>query len=433
MKKVLLVATGSMLMTSAILGITGFAEEAPTQAGVTVEQNADSKTGYTARFVYYDDEAANVKLQGGFTFYQPGDMYCFGGGRLNADGDIVDQEHLYTPSTWEKGMCRYGDSGYVEDMVYDEESGAWMTSLDLPCGSYLYQYVVVDDDGNEKMVTDPANIPWVNELGASQTRSQFYVPYDDEKQASSDDWTFVFPEENPEDQGSVVWDSYDGIVYEGCESALQQVMVYLPAHYDEKREEPYKTLYLAHGGGGEEGDWFFQGNAGNVVDRLAAEGLSEEFVMVAIDISAGTDEELCKNLTEYTIPYVEKTYNVSTDKNDRALAGLSKGAKFTYTAHYLLDKTFGYFGVFSVGYPSPDYDVVSAANKNIAKLYMGAGFADHTMGASFAEGQIPMVPFAAYCDMNGVEYDGLHVVQGGHDWFTWPQLLQDFVQNFLWK
>ena len=44
-----------------------------------------------------------------------------------------------------------------------------------------------------------------------------------------------------------------------------------------------------------------------------------------------------------------------------------------------------------------------------------------------------MAEFSEYCDENGVEYTGLTVVEGGHDWFTWPQLLKDFVENFLWK
>ncbi|MDO4276243.1 MAG: alpha/beta hydrolase-fold protein [Eubacteriales bacterium] len=410
------------------------AEKEMTEGGVTVEKNEDSRTGYTATFTYYDDKAANVKIQGGFTFYSVGDEYCYSDGRQNEDGGIVDVEnHLYTPENWEPGLARYGDGGYIRDMTKDETTGAWTFSVDLPGGSYLYQYNVIDADGNEELIADPANIPYCNTLGASQVRSQFYVPYDAESQAESDDWTFVFPAENEDDRGTLIWDTYEGYIYEGTDSAVQEAEVYLPAHYDENREEPYKTLYLVHGGGGEEGDWFHQGNAGNIVDRLASEGKTEEFVMVAIDISTGTDEELCKNLSDYTIPYVEKNYNVSSEINDRALAGLSKGAKFTYTAHYLIDDIFGYFGAFSVGYPGPTYDIADAVNLNKAKLYLAGGYADHTMTAAFQEGQIPMVPFSEYLDENNIEYTGLKIVEGGHDWFTWQQILKDFVETYLWK
>lgn len=432
-KRMLTAMMTTTTLSLALLALPASAEENTDQGGVVVEANEDSKTGYTATFTYYNEEAAGVKIQGGFTFYRPGDEYCYSGGRLNEDGDIVDPDHLYTPENWEPGLARYGDAGYVEDMTKDEDSSAWTISVDLPGGSYLYQYIVVDEEGNEEVITDPANIPYCNTLGASQTRSQFYVPYDESKQAETDDWTFVFPAENEEDRGTLIWDTYEGYTYEGSETATQQVEIYLPAGYDADREEPYKVLYLAHGGGGEEGDWFHQGNAGNIVDRLTADGICEEFIMVAIDISAGTDEELCENLTEYTIPYIEENYNVSTETEGRALAGLSKGAKFTYTAHYLVEDTFGYFGAFSVGYPAPTYDIVDAVNTNVAKLYLGCGYADHTMASAFQEGQIPMAEFSEYCDENGVEYTGLTVVEGGHDWFTWPQLLKDFVENFLWK
>ena len=403
------------------------------EGGVIVEANPDSKTGYTATFTYYDEETANVKIQGGFTFYEPGDEYCYAAGRLNEDGDIVSPEHLFTPENWRQDLARYGDSKYIEDMTKDGETGAWTISVDLPGGSYLYQYVVVDAQGNETVITDPENVPYCNSLGAEQARSQFYVPYDAEKQAESDDWTFLFPAEKEEDRGTLIWDTYEGMTYEGSDTAVQQIEIYLPANYDENRETPYKVLYLVHGGGGEEGDWFHQGNAGNVVDRLAAAGVTEEFIMAAIDASTGTNEELCENLTDYTIPYMEANYNVSSAVEDRALAGLSKGAKFTYTAHYLIEDTFGYFGAFSVAYPEPTYTITNAANLDKAKLYLGAGYADQTMETAMDEGQIPMRPFSEYLDENNIEYTGLYIVEGGHDWFTWPQIFYNFVETFLWK
>ncbi len=434
MKKLLSALLAAALAGTMVCGCMAFAEEEDSEGGVVVEENEDSATGYTATFTYYNAGAESVALQGSFCFYEVGDEYLYAAGNLNEDGGLVDTEnHLFTPDNWTAGMVHYGDTSFLEDMDFDEETGAWTISLDLPGGSYLYQYVVTDDEGNEETITDPANIPYCNTLGASQERSQFYVPYDAEKQAESDDWSFVFPAEDEEDRGTLLWDTYEGYTYEGSDTSVQEVMVYLPAHYDADREEPYKTLYLAHGGGGEEGDWFSQGNAGNIMDRLAAEGKIEEFVIVAIDISSGTNDERTENLVDYTIPYVEANYNVSSETEDRALAGLSMGAGFAYTVEYQVEDTFGYFGIFSVGYNSDEYDILEGVNTNVAKLYLGAGFADHTIGASFMPGQTPMAEFSEYLDENGVEYTGLVVVEGGHDWFTWPQLLADFMENFLWK
>lgn len=426
MKKLFVLALVIAMMAS------GTALGALAEVGVVVEANNDSNTGYTAKFTYENAEAANVQIKGGFTFYRVNDIYAIAGGRLNLDDGIISSEHLFTPETWEPGMARVGDSGYVADMTKDED-GDWTMSVNLPGGSYLYQYVVTDKDGNEETITDPANIPYVNTLGASQARSQFFVPYASQKQSESDDWTFVMPMEEVSARGEVLWMEYEGMQFEGADSKLQQMMLYLPAGYDAERAEPYKVLYLCHGGGGEEGDWFHQGNANNIVDRLIAAGDTESFIIAAIDISAGTDAELVENVLNYTIPYMEANYNVSAEVSGRAFAGLSKGGKLTYAAYQTASDQFGYFGVFSVGHPSADYTILDAVALNQPVLYLAVGFADMTYGYAFQKGQIPMAPYSVFLTKAGVEYTGLKIVEGGHDWFTWQLTLLDFVTTTLWK
>lgn len=399
-------------------------------AGVVVEANPDSKTGYTATFTYENAEAANVQIMGGFTFYEVNNINALGGGRLNPNGDIVGED-LLTPETWFPGAARYGDAGYVADMTNND--GVWTISVDLPSGSFLYQYIVTDKDGNATTITDPANVPAVNALGASQTRSQFYVPFDASKHAAEDDWTFVTPIEDASKAGQVIWTEYEGAKFEGQESATHQMMIYLPAGYDAERAEAYKVLYLVHGGGGEEGDWIHQGNANNVVDRLIANGDAEPFIIAMIDISKGSDVELVNNLVGYTVPYMEANYNVSTEVAGRAIAGLSKGAKFTWCAYQYASDKFGYFGAFSVGHPSGEYSILDAVALNKPTLYLAVGYADHTYAAAFFKGQIPMAPYSVYLEKAGVDFIGLDIVEGGHDWFTWPQTLNLFVKNVLWK
>ena len=401
--------------------------------GVSVEENSMSATGYTATFSYENANATSVKIMGGFTFYKPNDIYLITAGRLNLDDGIVDQEHIFTPETWEPGLSRFGDSGYIANMTKDDETGMWSFSVDLPCGSYLYQYIITDADGNEMTITDPSNIPAVNMLGASQTRSQFYVPYNAQKQAASDNWTFLMPVENDADRGTVYWMEYNGVQFNGSEITTHQLMLYLPSGYDANRLEPYKVLYLCHGGGGEEGDWFHQGNANNIVDQLIATGKVEPFIIAAIDISNGSDDEIVENVLEYTIPYMENNYNVSPDVDDRAFAGLSKGGKLTYAMYQYASDQFGYFGVFSVGHPSSDYSILDAVALNEPVLYLSVGYADATFDYAFQKGQVPMAPFSVYLSKCGVNYVGLKVFEGGHDWFNWPQALNDFIAETLWK
>lgn len=429
MRKPFAILLTAMLLISSLMSSAALAAE----NGVVVEANSESATGMTATFTYENAEAKNVQIMGGFTFYRPNDAYMISGGQLNLDGGIVDPAHILTPDTWEPGVSRFGDAGYVADMTPDESTGKWSISVDLPSGSYLYQYVVTDADGNETTITDPANVPAVNALGASQVRSQFYVPFVSGKQAPADDWTFVMPVDNETARGKLIWTEYERMKYEGEESNAQQIMIYLPPAYDASREEPYKVLYLCHGGGGEEGDWFNQGNADNIVDRLIASGDIEPFIIAAIDISKGTDTELVQNVLEYTIPYIEANYNVSKEVNGRAFAGLSKGGKLTYAVYQYASDKFGYFGVFSVGHPSSDYSILDAVALNQPVLYLSVGFADMTYDFPFQKGQIPMAPYSVYLTKCGVKYIGLKVMEGSHDWFTWQQTLRDFVRSTLWK
>lgn len=420
------------------------AEEAEqVSAGVVTEANEESKTGYTTTFTYSDAEATNVQLQGGFQFYVENDPNVYSEGFTLVANDSLEN-YLYGPDEWENGLrlCHINDAGYVKDMTYDEESDSWSISLDLPGGSYLYQYQVSYDGGETyEAIPDPENVPECNAMGAHQTRSKFYVPYDAEKQSEIDDWSWLSPVENDEDRGEIVYTTYSGSL--GRE---QNVEIYLPAHYDADREQPYKVLYLTHGGGGEEGDWFHQGNAANIVDRLVAEGKTEEFIMVCMNnadyIIEGTRDwdfdKIFENTKDYLMPYIEQNYNVSTEVADRAYAGLSNGAKTTTMIYYKDPGLFGYYGMFSgsAAWAFPELDDYTAMKQ--PDIYLAAGFADHLMmqNTYHTDSDKTLIGFKELLDAAEIPYnDGepYVTVQGAHDWFTWPQILKDYVETTLWK
>ena len=56
--------------------------------------------------------------------------------------------------------------------------------------------------------------------------------------------------------------------------------IYTPPAYDPARANPYPTLYLNHGGGGNEMDWSTQGNLGNIMDNLIDVGEIQPMVVV---------------------------------------------------------------------------------------------------------------------------------------------------------
>ena len=81
------------------------------------------------------------------------------------------------------------------------------------------------------------------------------------------------------------------------------------------------------------------------------------------------------------IPFVEKTYRVIADKDNRAIAGLSMGGGHTLTATNNNPGVFGYIGVFSAGPRTVDeaYEKqLEAAQKagGVKFYWTGAGTTD---------------------------------------------------------
>jgi enterochelin esterase family protein len=134
--------------------------------------------------------------------------------------------------------------------------------------------------------------------------------------------------------------------------------VYTPANYDPRRKEPYPVLYLLHGLGDEAGSWISSGAANVILDNLIAQGKARPMLMVntlGYGTSGGTrgamGAEMLPNFSrtvlEEVMPRVEKAYNVTRDRNQRAVAGLSMGgAEALYTGLNHLDR-FAWIGSFS--------------------------------------------------------------------------------------
>jgi enterochelin esterase family protein len=126
--------------------------------------------------------------------------------------------------------------------------------------------------------------------------------------------------------------------------------VYTPANYDPKRKEPYPTLYLLHGLGDDSNSWIESGAANVILDNLIAQGKAKPMVMVnplGYGLAGGPGTAMgptmipsyARTILEEVMPQVEKAYNVSKDRNERAIAGLSMGgAEATFVGLNHLDK-----------------------------------------------------------------------------------------------
>jgi len=137
--------------------------------------------------------------------------------------------------------------------------------------------------------------------------------------------------------------------------------VYTPPNYDANRREVYPVLFLLHGLGDDAAGWTTVGAANSILDNLINSGKAKPMVMVNT-LGYGTPEgpqtamspvmipTFAKALVDEVMPQVEKSYHVSKDRAQHAIAGLSMGgAESVYIGLHNIDK-FAYIGSFSGAY-----------------------------------------------------------------------------------
>ena len=139
---------------------------------------------------------------------------------------------------------------------------------------------------------------------------------------------------------SVPHGAIDTLAYQSkTVGASRKVLIYTPPGYS--KEKKYPVLYLLHGIGGDQKEWFSQGQPQVILDNLYAEGKLEPMLVVLPNGRAMKDDRATgnifapdkvqafatfeKDLLNDLIPFVEKHYPVIKDRDHRAIAGLSMG------------------------------------------------------------------------------------------------------------
>ena len=239
----------------------------------------------------------------------------------------------------------------------------------------------------------------------------------------------------PREDGQVGELTY--VNYTDCNGEAAPLGVYLPYGYDADREEPYKVLYLSHGGGGNETDWFAGGSVDYIFDNMIADGTVEPTVLITMNNTAYSwdFDVIIDNLTNNIIPYVEENYNVASDTSGKAFAGLSMGGMTTSNVLYNCADQFGYFGVMSGADVGKDFSTLDIEKMKEPFIMLGAGVYDFGLEREIPEGEedtFTLKGFAEKLDANEIAYEW-DEVYGSHDWNTWPQLIKIFAEDYLWK
>lgn len=228
----------------------------------------------------------------------------------------------------------------------------------------------------------------------------------------------------------------DSIVYNSkTVGDVRKAMVYMPPGYS--TDKKYPVLYLLHGIGGDEMEWINGGLPEIIMDNLYAQNAIEPMIVVMPNGRAMKDDRAIGNifskdkvdafatfendLLTDLIPYIEENFSVYTDKDNRAIAGLSMGGGQTLNFGLgNLDK-FSWIGSFSAApntklpellVPHPE-----ETKKKLKLLWISCGDEDG------------LITFSTRTHKYLVNNDVPHIYYlepGGHDFKVWKNGLYMF-------
>lgn len=217
----------------------------------------------------------------------------------------------------------------------------------------------------------------------------------------------------------------------------RKALVYTPPGFNKSKK--YPVLYLLHGIGGDELEWFNNGKPQIILDNLYAEGKLTPMIVVLPNGRAIKDDRTTgnimapdkvegfaifeKDLLNDLVPFIEKTYPVIKNRESRAIAGLSMGGGQSLNFGLgNLDK-FAWVGGFSsapntkapeVLVPNPE-----ATTQQLKLLWISCGDNDNLM--SFSERT------HLYLQQHRIPHI-FYVEPGGHDFNVWKNDLYLFSQ-----
>ena len=229
-----------------------------------------------------------------------------------------------------------------------DATGLWsFTTAPMPPDIYVYDYQVDDlripDPSNPFLkynllhsesqvhVPGPASLPWeINDVPRGTVHRHYY-------------------------RSSIVGDDRD-------------FLVYTPPGYDPHAKTPYPVLYLLHGYSDDATAWTSVGRAHVILDNLIARGEAQPMLIVMplgygdwgmiaggwggisdLDLRQRNYTKFREALIGEVMPRVEAAYRVSTERNGRAIAGLSMGGtESLFVGMNHLDR-FAWIGAFSAG------------------------------------------------------------------------------------
>lgn len=226
------------------------------------------------------------------------------------------------------------------------------------------------------------------------------------------------------------------IYYSGVTKGEREMYVYLPPDYNIGQK--YPVLYLTGGSGELASTWSLFGRVNFIEDNLIAEGKALPMIIVmpnnqVIHRNDPQHNELTfkifnDEMINVIIPFVEKTYSVSTDRHGRAIAGLSMGGRHAQVVGFNNLDLFASFGLLSSAESLDKTPSVDQAdfNSKVDYLFVGAGTNETRPGARHE------VLHNEFVKRN-INHDYYIGSNGAHDFVTWRHLLYYKFLPGLWR
>ena len=226
------------------------------------------------------------------------------------------------------------------------------------------------------------------------------------------------------------------IYYSPVTKGEREMYVYLPPEYNPKKK--YPVLYLFGGSGELASTWSLFGRVNFIEDNLIAEGNALPMIIVmpnnqVLHRSDPRHTDLTFDLfddemTSVVMPFVEENYSVRTDRQGRAIAGLSMGGRHAQVIGFNNLDLFASFGLLS---SAESLDLTPAIgqsdfNSKVDYLFVGAGTNETRPGARHEVLHNELLK-------RNITHEYYIGSAGAHDFITWRHLLYYKFLPGLWR
>jgi len=229
------------------------------------------------------------------------------------------------------------------------------------------------------------------------------------------------------------------VQYRTSAGVEKRMHVYLPPGYDTDTGKRYPALYLNHGGGENDSHWTEKGLTHWILDNLIAAGKARPMIVAMPNTGGvvsgkpptlGEDDACTREYLNDILPYVDGHYRTRTNRESRAVAGLSMGGFVTLNTGLTHLETFGELYVFSSGYWQ---DQLPAFQENIKPLLTQPNINDRfRMPIYFAAGETDIALFNSQRTLAVFNNHGVRsfwvLSSHGHEWLNWRRYLHQTAQ-----